>query len=202
MPKQVRFHFDPLCPWAWQTSVWMREVSLVRDIEIDWRLFSLMLANDSESDPLADVHARGTSALRTMALVRQEHGNEALGRLYEAMGTRRHEQDQPLDDALVRAALGDCGLDEKLLDRALEDEATMDTIRTEHQAAVDEVGAFGVPMIVLESGRGMFGPVIATAARGEAAGELWDRVEWLIELDGFYELKRDRDRGPGETAAQ
>jgi hypothetical protein len=43
----------------------------------------------------------------------------------------------------------------------------------------------------------MFGPVIARAPRGEAAGELWDHVEWLIRQDGFFELKRERDLKPG-----
>jgi hypothetical protein len=56
-----------------------------------------------------------------------------------------------------------------------------------------------VPTIILPSGNGIFGPVVALAPRGAAAGELWDRVRYLIELDGFYELKRDRVKRPGEA---
>jgi hypothetical protein len=56
-----------------------------------------------------------------------------------------------------------------------------------------------VPTVVLPSGKGMFGPVVAVAPTGEAAGELWDHVRVLIEWDGLFELKRDRDRKPGQV---
>lgn len=198
MTTTVRFHFDPLCPWAWQSSKWIREVEHVRDIEVDWRLFSLQLINENIDDPLADVHAQGSPALRTLALVRRLEGNNGVGRLYEASGGRIHEApSEELNVATVRSSLRDAGLDPSVVDQALGDESTIDDVRDQHAAAVLEVGAFGVPTILLETGQGMFGPVIANAPRGEAAGELWDHVEWLIRQDGFFELKRERDRKPG-----
>jgi 2-hydroxychromene-2-carboxylate isomerase len=198
MTTTVRFHFDPLCPWAWQSSKWIREVEHVRDIEVDWRLVSLQLINENTDDPLADVHAQGTPALRTLALVRRLEGNRGVGRLYEALGDRIHEApSEELNEATVRSSLRDAGLDPSMVDQALVDESTMHDVRDQHAAAVLEVGAFGVPTILLETGQGMFGPVIANAPTGEAAGELWDRVEWLIRQDGFFELKRERDRKPG-----
>ena len=66
---------------------------------------------------------------------------------------------------------------------------------------VDEVGAFGVPTIVLPSSKGVFGPVTAVAPEGEEAGELWDHVRWLADREDFFELKRSRDRKPGERTA-
>jgi hypothetical protein len=42
----------------------------------------------------------------------------------------------------------------------------------------------------------MFGPVITPAPKGEAAGELWDGLALVIKADGFFELKRSRDRKP------
>lgn len=198
MTASVRFHFDPRCPWAWQSSKWIREVEKVRDIEVEWRLFSLQLINENTDDPLADVHATGTPALRTMALVRRLHGNRVLGRLYETLGTRIHEDPvEELNPTTVQSALADAGLDPSLVDDALTDDSTMAQVRAEHEAAVGEVGAFGVPTVVLATGQGIFGPVVATAPTGESAGELWDHVEWLIRQDGFFELKRERDRKPG-----
>ncbi|MBA2312251.1 MAG: hypothetical protein H0V97_05550, partial [Actinobacteria bacterium] len=66
MTKTVQFHFDPLCPWAWESSKWIREAQMVRDIDIEWRLFSLKLVNEGKEDPLADEHTTGTPALRTL----------------------------------------------------------------------------------------------------------------------------------------
>ncbi len=41
-----------------------------------------------------------------------------------------------------------------------------------------------------------FGPVISPAPRGEHAGRLRDGVLALAGTDGFFELKRARDREP------
>ena len=98
---------------------------------------------------------------------------------------------------VVRSALGDSGLDASLVDAALVDDSTAKEVRAQHEAAAADAGCFGVPTIVLHSRRGIFGPVIAQAPQGERAGELWDHVRWLAEHDGFFELKRERDRGPG-----
>jgi 2-hydroxychromene-2-carboxylate isomerase len=197
MATPVRFHFDPLCPWAWQASKWIREVEKVRDVDIEWRLFSLELINEDGDDPLADAHARGGVALRTLVLVRREGGNDAVGRVYKALGTRVHEApSQDLDHVVMRSALEDEGFDPSMLDRALTDNSTAEDVRTEHVAAVSEVGAFGVPTIVLDGG-GMFGPVIAKAPTGEAAGELWDPMGVPNPARWVFEPKRERDLEPG-----
>jgi 2-hydroxychromene-2-carboxylate isomerase len=200
MTEKIRFHFDPGCPWAWQSAKWVREVATVRDIEVEWRLYSLALANNPNEDPLADAHAKGTAALRTLALVRQAAGNDGVGALYEAIGTRRHEQGEELNAETIRKSLVDAGFEEDLLERALADEGTLRTVISEHQTAVDEVGAFGVPTICLADGRGIFGPVVAVAPKGAEAGELWDHFRYFVSLDGFYEMKRTRDRKPGVQA--
>ncbi len=198
MAERVRFHFDPLCPWAWQSSKWIREVENVRDIEVEWRFFSLQIINSEGDDPLRDRHAKGTPVLRTLALVKREEGNEAVDRLYQAIGKRVHDGDEPLGLEAAAASLADCGMEESLVDRALEDESTIEDVRRDHEEAVTQVGAFGVPTMIFSSGRGIFGPVISTPPGGEESGRLYDHVRALAEMETFFELKRDRDRGPGE----
>jgi len=195
MTDTIRFHFDPRCPWAWETSKWIREVAGVRDVEIEWAFFSLQEQNKPETAPLRDPEARGTPALRTLALVRRTEGNEATGSLYKAMGERVHERHEDFTVDLVRSALEDLGLKPELVDEALSDEVTVKEISEEHYAVASSVGCFGVPTIVLPTGEAIFGPVVAVAPTGEAAGELWDHFEWLTKQDYFFEMKRER----GET---
>jgi predicted DsbA family dithiol-disulfide isomerase len=197
----IRFYFDPTCPWAWQTAKWIREVEQVRDIEIDWRLFSLRLVNESIDDPLTDTSARSVPALRALALVGREHGNDAIARLYEAIGERIHDKDGDLSVDLLREAVSSSNLDPDVVDRAMADPSTAEDVRAQHLEAVDTVQGFGVPTIVLESGRGIFGPVVSLAPAGEEAGQVWDHTRWLIDYDGFFELKRERDRKAGQAAA-
>ena len=42
------FHFDPMCPFAYQTSLWIRDVRAQTGITIDWRCFSLEEINREE----------------------------------------------------------------------------------------------------------------------------------------------------------
>lgn len=201
MTERVRFYFDPTCPWAWQTAKWIREVEGVRDVRVEWRLFSLRLVNESADDPLTDTSARSVPALRALALTGREQANEAVGRLYAAIGERIHDAEGDLSVDLLREALAAADLDPDTVDRALADPTTAEEVRSQHREAVDEVQGFGVPTVVLPSGRGIFGPVVAVAPPGEDAGVLWDHVRWLAEYDGFFELKRERDRRAGEAVA-
>jgi protein-disulfide isomerase-like protein with CxxC motif len=41
----VRFHFDPICPWCYQTSRWAKRLEQLGEIELDWGLFSLEVVN-------------------------------------------------------------------------------------------------------------------------------------------------------------
>jgi hypothetical protein len=61
---------------------------------------------------------------------------------------------------------------------------------------MDQVGMeVGTPVISV-AGSAFFGPVVTPAPKGEAAGRLWDGVRLVAGTDGFYELKRTRDRDP------
>jgi len=89
--ETIEFYFDPLCPWAWQGAVWIRQVSEVRPIRVEWRLFSLFLINEHHEEFGREVRDRMLSSLRVLALVRREAGNDAVDELYRAVGGRLHE---------------------------------------------------------------------------------------------------------------
>src|SRR5487761_884521 len=71
-----------------------------------------------------------------------------------------------------------------------------DVIKKSHHEAFDQVGLdVGTPVVRIR-GKALFGPVITPAPKGEAAGELWDGLVLVSKADGFFELKRSRDRRP------
>lgn len=43
---QLEFFFDPLCPFCWVTSRWVRNVARRRPLEITWRPLSLRILNE------------------------------------------------------------------------------------------------------------------------------------------------------------
>ena len=47
-PTKINFHFDPTCPLAWRTALWVREVRKTRPVNVTWRFFSLEVINRKE----------------------------------------------------------------------------------------------------------------------------------------------------------
>jgi hypothetical protein len=118
-----------------------------------------------------------------------------LGPLYTAIGTRIHNQGRREDLAMLPEALAEVGLSESLA-KAAESTEYDEAIKASHHEAFDEVGLdVGTPVIRIR-GKALFGPVITPAPKGEAAGELWDGLVLVSKADGFFELKRSRNRRP------
>jgi 2-hydroxychromene-2-carboxylate isomerase len=92
--SDINFYFDPVCPFAWMTSKWVRTVVAQRDYRVDWRFISLRLINatvDYASHFPAgyeEGHTAGLRLLRLAARVRADHGRDVIGPLYAAMGAR------------------------------------------------------------------------------------------------------------------
>src|SRR5580658_7529441 len=199
--ETVQFWFDPLCPWAWITSRWMLEVEKVRPVQTEWRIMSLayLNLNQHEGKDLAEDYLermkKAWGPVRICAAAAQEKGQDILGPLYTAIGTRFHVQGRRDDPATLPEALAEVGLPESLADAATSTEFD-ELIKASHHQAFDEVGLdVGTPVIRIR-GNALFGPVITPAPKGEAAGRLWDGFVLVTEADGFFEIKRTRDRKP------
>jgi 2-hydroxychromene-2-carboxylate isomerase len=187
----VDFYFDPTCPWAWRTSLWIREVRKVRPIDVRWKFLSLEEIN-REAGTLKENHPKSRGPFRTMVLARRLGGEDAVDRLYLELGSARHERKEDFGDpATTRNALKAVGLSESLYDEAMSDQSTADEYLAEHKA-VAERGGFGVASLVIDDGDPIFGPVIIPVPEGEEAGVLYDHVAALSKLPYFYELKRNR----------
>ena len=110
------------------------------------------------------------------------------------MGTRFHNQQRRDGDALAEA-VAEVGLPPSVLEAATSTEFD-EVIKESHQKGMDLVGLdVGTPVIAVH-GFAFFGPVVTPIPRGEAAGRLWDGVVAVAGTDGFFELKRTRDRRP------
>lgn len=204
-PYDLEFFFDAGCPFAWQTSVWMRRVAELRGIRIGWRFFSLWYVNEGTDQPRAmrDAQARGLAFHRVAAATRDAHGNDAVGQLYRLWGERYWyvEADGDLGDRLVARAvdidiadlLGDIGLPERLA-RAGDDSSRDAVIEAETAEALRRTGPdVGTPIITYDPphGNSLFGPVISEVPADDAtAVALYDALRTFADFPGFSELKR------------
>jgi hypothetical protein len=213
----IDFYFDPVCPFAWLTSRWVRSVMTQRGYTTRWRLISLRLLNadvdyDSHFPPEYEAgHTAGLRLLRLTARARSEHGPDVVGRLYAALGGRIFDAeplpeqhlgpgglDQRGGPEFVAPVLRELGLPASLL-VALDDTGLDAEIGAETEQALALAGRdVGTPIIQFQppDGVAFFGPVISRVPAEEDAVRLWDHVVGLAEFPGFSELKRSLRERP------
>lgn len=195
---KVEFWFDPACPFCWMTSRWIVAVAPDRDLEIDWRPISLLFKNKASADsPFYAQIKRSRDLLRVVESVRAARQADRIGDLYTAFGTRVHHHDDL--DFDVAGVLTELGLDADHA-AALDDESFDSAIRSAMADGLALTGDdVGTPLIALtgRNGRvGLFGPVITTMPEGDDRLAMWDHYVGMVQIPGFFELKRTRTAGP------
>ncbi|HXY43489.1 MAG TPA: DsbA family protein [Acidimicrobiales bacterium] len=201
-PSSVDFHFDVMCPYAYQTSIWMREVRDALGLEVRWRFFSLEEINrvEGKKHPWERPWSYGWSMMRIGAYLRRIDMG-LLDRWYLASGTALHVQGRkPHRPEVAEALLAELGLDRAIVQAAMDDPSTHDEVLADHER-VTALGAFGVPTLFFGDGQALFGPVLIDPPRGAAAVRLWQSLVAWLEFPHLYELKRPKQRHDIEAIA-
>lgn len=192
-PERVAFHFDVMCPWAYQTSLWIRDVRRQNGLQIDWRFGSLEEINREEGKkhPWERPWSYGWGMLRVAALLRRI-SMDHCDRFYAAAGKALHEEGRkPHRPEVAAEILEELGMDPALVQQAIDDPTTTDEVLAEHRAVTAQ-GGFGVPTLVWDDDTSLFGPVLTPAVYGQDALDLWDIVVRMRKFPHLYELKRPK----------
>lgn len=213
MSRTIDFFFDPVCPFCWVTSKWVRQVRrLEKSLEVHWRFISLAILNEERDQAGKDSHRLGLGLLRVADAVEEAEGNEAVGRYYEELGNLlwetapegvagpvEREERGRVTAAHQKAVAGDLTpVLEKIgvgvaLASASDDVARDAALRRSTAEALRRTGPdVGTPIISFDppDGPAFFGPVISQLADDEQAMELWDALTTLARYPSFAEIKR------------
>lgn len=189
-----------MCPFAYATSVWLRDVRAQIGIELTWRFFSLEEINRAEGKkhPWERPWSYGWSLMRVGALLRRR-GMPALDAWYARVGAELHEHGgKPHDPQVAGRLLGELGFGADTLQEAMDDPSTHDDVRADHDR-VTAAGGFGVPTLFFPDGQCLFGPVLVDPPRGERALRLWDTVTGMLEFPHVYEIQRPKSATDQQT---
>jgi len=192
-PTRVDFHFDIMCPYAYQTSLWIRNVRAETDLAIDWKFFSLEEINRQEGKkhPWERDWSYGWSMMRVGALLRRSD-MALLDRWYAEAGKALHEDGRkPHRPEVAEEILTEMGLDPGLVAEAIGDPTTGDEVKAEHDRVAGR-GGFGVPTLIFEDDQMLFGPVLVDPPSGAEAVRLWDLTVGWLEFPRVYEVQRPK----------
>jgi len=214
----VDFHFDIMCPWAYQASLWMRQVRDQLKLDVGWRFFSLEEINRAEGKkhPWEREWSYGWSMMRVGALLRRIDP-ELLDRWYYAAGTALHVAGRkPHRPEVAEELIAELGLDPALVRQAIDDPATHDDVRADHER-VTRLGGWGVPTLVFardpgdggsggggsaDGERALFGPVLIEPPSGPAAVRLWRLLTGWLEFPALYEVQRPKSQADLRAIAE
>jgi 2-hydroxychromene-2-carboxylate isomerase len=192
----VDFHFDIMCPWAYQASLWMRDVRDQLKLDVGWRFFSLEEINRAEGKkhPWEREWSYGWSMMRVGALLRRIDP-VLLDRWYFAAGTALHvDGRKPHRREVAEELVVQLDLDPALVREAIEDPTTHDEVLADHER-VTGLGGWGVPTLVFgeaDEARALFGPVLIDPPASDAAVRLWRLMTGWLEFPALFEIQRPK----------
>lgn len=201
-PVGVDFHFDIMCPYAYQTSLWMRNVRSETGLDIRWKFFSLEEINrvEGKKHPWERDWSYGWSMMRIGALLRRKD-MDLLDRWYAEAGKALHEDGRkPHRPEVAEAILDEMGLDPGLVAEAIADPTTADEVKAEHDRVVAG-GGWGVPTLIFDDDQMLFGPVLVYPPVGAAAVRLWDLTTGWLEFPHLYEVQRPKSAADMDAIA-
>lgn len=208
-PTVVEYHFDVMCPFAYQTAKWIRHVRSQTGLCIEWRFFSLEEVNraDGKKHPWERDWSYGWSMMRIGAILRRSSMDD-LDRWYERAGRALHEEGhKPHDPSVARHLLTEIGLDPGIVEQSMSDRSTHDEVRTDHERVI-AAGGYGVPTLFFpeftnDEGEPecLFGPVVLDPPTGDAAMRLWDATTAWLEYPYLFEIQRPKNRAHGKVIA-
>jgi hypothetical protein len=108
----INFYFDPVCPFAWMTSKWVRMVAAQRDYAVDWRFISLRMINsgiDYDSHFPVGYEEGHTSGLRLIRSLLERRLPGARFAFLSACSTHHGSAAIP-DETITIAAANGCPL--------------------------------------------------------------------------------------------
>lgn len=190
--SQIDFHFDVMCPYAFQTSLWIREVARLSDLEVTWRFFSLEEVNRAEGKkhPWEREWSYGWSMMRVGAALRRID-SALIDEWYLRAATALHVDGlKPHRREVAEHLVTEMGLDPALVGQAIEDPSTSDEVLADHERVL-ELGGFGVPTLVRD-GQALFGPVLIDPPMGDDALRLFEAISAWFDFPHVYELQRPK----------
>ncbi|MDH6542267.1 hypothetical protein [Streptomyces sp. SPB4] len=216
---RVDLWVDPLCAWTWITYQWLRQAGSTRPLTLSVRPTGLGYLEGApgrdQEDP--DFLERAPGPVRVLAAAEAGHGPEAVAALYEAIARRFHGAGGIYDDLYARtrgltqeakrrlqvtlleqaadavaAALEETGLPRALIE-AMSSTAWDGALRAAHESIPRDgraLDVIGVPVVSVNGGPGVFGPVLRAVPAGQRAGRLWDGFRALAQEEAFLEMRR------------
>ncbi len=192
--------YDYLCPYVYRASVLLEGVRASgREINIDWRYFSLAQVNSKDEgwtawDAPESERVKGRLAFKAAEAARRQG---RFADLHMPLLRARHRDRLDIDQAdVVERVAEEAGLDMERFRKDVADPTILEPLARDHREAVSLHGVFGTPTFVFRDGASAY-VRLSEAVEGPSAGELFERILAIAAGEPrILELKRPTRPSP------
>jgi len=195
-PLKVDVYYDYLCPFAYESSVWLNKVEeeLGDQVEFTWKAFPLEQINSTRGpewtvwDQPEQVQSFSRNQFAA-AYAAENQGPEAFKRFHHALFSAHHEDGMVPGklSTLVRVA-EEAGLDVEKFKTDLNDKSQWQRIGNDYQEGKAK-GVFGTPTLVFPNDSAIY-VKMRPAAPEEEVVTVWEQVVSMAEQPYLAELKK------------
>ncbi|HVH63834.1 MAG TPA: DsbA family protein [Candidatus Dormibacteraeota bacterium] len=185
--------FDYGCPFVYRMARLLAAVGMKRDLQVEWRYFSLTQVNSRDHGPAVwaaphSSHVKGRLAFEAAEAARRQGKFDAM---HMALLEARHSAGLDLDsDEVIEKVAAGAGLDMNRFQAEMGDPHLVDALARDHQHAVGELGVFGTPTLVFANARAAY-VRLARNVDPKDAVEVFDRLVSVAgEEPRILEIKR------------
>ncbi len=155
MAVYVTIYYDYTCPYSYRALLWLRRLREAgRDIELEWKTFSLKEVNRRESGPslLDQRRVESVSVLALeLAKAAQAEGEDVFDQYHRAVFDAMQGEGKRLgEDDLLRIAR-DAGLDVAAFELGRQRGRWLGDVAGDHFEGVERWHVFGTPTLVFNS---------------------------------------------------
>lgn len=193
----VDLYLDPVCPFSWVTARWLLDAGPATGTPVTLRQMSLAVLNagqDTEGKQQRMME-RSTRLGRLFAAAVDERGPDAFAGLYDSIGRRIHVDGEDLTATVIREALAENGLAERLTE-AQDDGGLDEAVKRAHQASQDALGDEAGSPIIAVDGRAFSGPVLTRTLKAADGVRLLEAVLTMATVPEFAALQRPHEGPP------
>jgi hypothetical protein len=144
MPDALTVYFDFTCGYSYRAMHWL---DLVPDLRVEWRTFSLKEVNRDPEESWLEATSPPSVSVFAQALAHAARAGD-YDRYHHAVFEAMHGEHRRLSEEEFLQIAADAGADVDAFNR--ERGAWVARVRAEHYDAVERLGAYGTPTVVLE----------------------------------------------------
>lgn len=180
MADSIIIYYDYTCPYSYRAACWLRRLEEAgRELEVEWKTFSLKEVNRSGGEPSVFDRQRAESVsvlALELAKAAQAAGPGVFERYHYRVFEAMHDDGRKLKASDLLTIARDAGLDTGRFEVERREGVWLHRVAKDHREGAERWKVFGTPTLVLDGEAAVYLKFTQVPASPSDAAELFDAL--------------------------